>query len=96
MTRHQLTTITRVMGWRVGPSRFLRDSRSWLSHCRFQQIADASLLLEKVDPEEYVMNAAESGGFRVWVRIAAVTGAAEGFCQLSAQFDLAGLGGWND
>ena len=87
MTDHEITTILaqRIMGWRVGPDRFLLGDRR-CSHWQFQpiqRIADAHRLLERAAPEEYTMSA-EKGGFRAEVRITGVTGEARESSQARA------------
>jgi hypothetical protein len=81
MTTEQLTRILaeRVMGWGVGPERFLIGGRRWLPRWRFQpgkRLADAFRLLEHAAPSEYSMGAAENGSFWVKVRVAGTTGEA--------------------
>jgi len=86
VTNYQLTAILaeQVMGWKVGPDRFLTGDRHWLPHWRFQPVqrmADASRLLEQATPQEYAMGAAENGGFWARVRIAGVAGEARELSQ---------------
>ena len=81
MTPDQLTAILaeRVMGWRVGPDRFLMGNRRWLPRWRFQpteNLEDANCLLERVAPQEYSISRAQDGRFCVKVGIAAATGEA--------------------
>ena len=81
MTNDQLTAILaeRVMGWSVGPDRFMMGARRWMPRWRFQpatRLEDAFRLLEKVAQEEFTMGAAESGGFWAKVRVAGKTGEA--------------------
>lgn len=67
------TLAAQVMGWGVGPDRFLLGHRSWVPRWRFQpavRLQDAFRLLEQAAPEEYTMGAAENGGFWVKVRLA--------------------------
>jgi hypothetical protein len=69
----------RVMGWRVGPERFLIGDRRWLPRWRFQpaeRLQDAFRLLEQAAPQEYSMGAGKNGNFWVKVRIAGTTGEA--------------------
>ncbi|MGD0132585.1 MAG: hypothetical protein ABSE57_11090 [Bryobacteraceae bacterium] len=78
MTNDQLTAILaeRVMRWSVGPDRFTMGGRRWLPLWRFQPVTrleDAFRLLESVAPEEFIMGAAESGGFWVKLRFAGTT-----------------------
>jgi hypothetical protein len=50
----------KVMGWRLGPGRFLIDGRRWLPQWRFQptkNIADAFQLLQRADVVEYALSA---------------------------------------
>jgi hypothetical protein len=71
----------RVMGWGVGPDRFLTGNRGWMSRWRFQpteKLADALRLLEKAAPEEYNMRGDSEGNVRVHIRIGKTTGEACG------------------
>ncbi len=68
----------RVMGWSVGPDRFLMKDRRLIPRWRFQPtkcLEDAFRLLEEAAPQEYTMGSAE-GGFSVSVRIADTIGEA--------------------
>lgn len=89
MTNDQLTTMLaeRVMGWRAGPNRFLIGNRGWLPRWRFQpseRVEDANRLLERAAAQEYSMDRAQDGWFRVWVRIAGATGEARESSQARA------------
>ena len=89
MTSDQLTAIMaeRVMGWRVGPNRFLMGNRRWLPRWRFQpteRVADANRLLERAAPQEYSIDRAQDGRFWVKVRIAGATGEARKSTQARA------------
>jgi hypothetical protein len=80
MTAEALTTILaqRVMGWRVGPDRFILDGRRWLPRWRFQPCArmeDAFRLLECSAPQHYSMGA-DDCEFSAKVRICDITGEA--------------------
>lgn len=79
MTIDQLTALLakRVMGWRVGPDRFLMGGRQWQPRHRFQpteRMADAYRLLEKAAAQEYRLEAVQGGRFRAVVRIGGVSG----------------------
>lgn len=81
MTHDRLTAVLagRVMGWTVGPDRFMMDGRRWLPRWRFQpvtRVADAYRLLEQAAPREYTIRAAENSGFRAKVCIDGVNGEA--------------------
>lgn len=81
ITGDHLTAILaeRVMGWRVGPERFLMGDRRWLPRWRFQpaeHLEDAFRLFEQAGPQEYSMGAGENGTFWVKVRVAGATGEA--------------------
>jgi hypothetical protein len=68
----------RVMGWGVGPDRFLVGNRGWMPRWRFQpakKLADALRLLEAAAPQEYRIWG-EKGSTHVHVRIAGTTGEA--------------------
>jgi hypothetical protein len=89
MTKDQIAAILaeRVMGWSVGPDRFMIGGRRWLPRWRFQpatRIEDALRLLERSAPQEYAMGAAESGGFWAKVRVAGITGEAHESSQAEA------------
>lgn len=81
MSTEQLTAILaqRVMGWRVGPDRFLMDKRQWLPRWRFQpteRVEDAYRLLERAAPQEFNMDRDQDGRFWVKVCIAGAAGEA--------------------
>ena len=81
MTNDQLTALLaeRVMGWTVGPDRFMTGNRGWLSRWRFQpaeKLADALRLLEVAGPREYSLRADSDGSTQVHVRIGDATGEA--------------------
>ena len=69
----------RVMGWRVGPDRFLTGERGWIPRWRFQpteQIGDALQLLTGAAPQEYKIVANKRGQFDVQTVITGCTGRA--------------------
>jgi hypothetical protein len=73
MTCEQLTAILakRVMGWGVGPDRFLMDKRRWIPRWRFQPLTnleDAFRLLEKA-AGTFTLTASADGTFAARVRI---------------------------
>jgi hypothetical protein len=79
MTTEHLTVVLaeKVMGWRIGPDRFIMADRRWLPRWRFQpahRLEDAFRLLERTASQEYAMGAAEDGGFWAKVRIGGRTG----------------------
>jgi hypothetical protein len=81
MTNDQLTAILaeRVMGWSVGPDRFMMGERRWQPRWRFQparRLEDAFRLLESTAPQEYAIGAADNGDFWAKVRVADTTGEA--------------------
>ena len=83
MTSEQFTAVLaeRVMGWGVGPDRFLMGNRGWMPRWRFQpteSLVDAFRLLEEAAPQEYSMCGDNKGNFWVQVRIGGGTGAADG------------------
>jgi hypothetical protein len=89
MTSEHLTAILaeRIMGWSVGPDRFLTGNRGWISRWRFQpteKMADAQRLLERMAPQEYAMGAGDSGGFWARIRVAGNTGEARESSQARA------------
>ena len=76
-----------VMGWKVGPDRFVLGGRKWQPRWYFQPIEhlqDAFRLLEQAQPEGYTMGADENGGFWARVRIAGVVGEARESSQARA------------
>ena len=89
MTNDQLAAILaeRVMGWSVGPDRFMMGDRRWQPRWRFQpakRLEDAFRLLEQAAPQEYALRAAENGGFWASVHIAGNTGEAHESSQARA------------
>jgi len=73
MTGERLTAILaeKVMGWSVGPDRFLMGNRRWQPRWRFQpteNLDDAFRVLEKAAPQEYAMGD-HGKGFYVRVRV---------------------------
>ena len=83
MTSENLSALLakRVMGWSVGPDRFLMGNRGWMPRWRFQpaeKLPDALRLLEQAAPEEYHMCGDGKGNVRVYVRIGDATGEAIG------------------
>jgi Phage ABA sandwich domain len=71
----------RVMGWTVGPDRFLMGKRGWMPRWRFQpveKLADALRLLEEATPQEYKICGDDKGNIHVLVRIAGTQGEARG------------------
>ena len=83
MTSENLAALLakRVMGWGVGPDRFLIGNRGWMPRWRFQpteKLPDALRLLEKAAPEEYNMRGDSEGSVQVHVRIGDTTGEACG------------------
>jgi hypothetical protein len=78
MTSENLAALLakRVMGWGVGPDRFLLSGRGWMPRWRFQpteNLDDAFKLLDKAAPDEFVL-ASDGKGYSVRVRIGAITG----------------------
>jgi hypothetical protein len=83
MTSEHLTAILaeRVMGWSVGPDRFLMGNRGWMPRWRFQpveKLEDAFRLLEEATPQEYSICGDDKGNIHVRVRIGGVAGEARG------------------
>jgi hypothetical protein len=86
ITVERLTAILaeRVLGWSVGPDRFLRGNRSWLPKWRFRPIEnlnDAFALLEASRPDRYTLRAETRFGFHVQVEIAGCVGEASHSCK---------------
>ena len=72
MTNDQLTALLaqRVMGWTIGPDRFMMGGRRWQPRWRFQpakNLEQAMRLLERLAPQEYSMGTGEKGTF--WARV---------------------------
>ena len=69
----------RVMGWTVGPDRFMMGNRGWMPRWRFQpaeKLDDAFRLLEEAAPQEYSICGDNKGGLQVRVRVGVCTGTA--------------------
>ena len=74
MSNDQLTTILaeRIMGWTVGPDRFMMGGRQWQPRWRFQpleRVEDAFRLLKHAATQEYAVGTAENGSF--WAKVRA-------------------------
>src|SRR5260370_23539093 len=83
MNGERLTAILaeKVMGWTVGPDRFVMGDRRWMPRWRFQpteNLLDAFRLLEEAAPQEYSLRGDSKGNFRVYVQIADAVGEACG------------------
>ena len=83
MTNERLTDLlaVRVMGWTVGPDRFMTGNRGWMNRWQFQpaEKLDAALrLLHEAAPQEYSICGDDKGNIRVRVRIAGTSGDARG------------------
>jgi len=62
----------RVLGWRVGPDRFLLGDRRWLARWRFQplkRVEDANRLLKAANAEDLQIGGGGISPFRVRVRL---------------------------
>jgi hypothetical protein len=84
-TTEYLTAVLaeRVMGWAVGPDRFLIGNRCWMPRWRFaptKNLDDAFLLLKHAGPEEYSIRGDRTGSVQVTVRIGDRSGEA---CDIS-------------
>ena len=69
-----------VMGWRVGPDRFITGNRSWLPKWRFnplQRLEDAFMLLDHSKSGRYVISKT-GGDFQVEVECDGKIGRATG------------------
>jgi Phage ABA sandwich domain len=83
MTSENLAVLLaeRVMGWTVGPDRFLLGNRGWMPRWRFQpteKLDDAFRLLEEASPQEYSICGDDKGSIHVQVRINGNAGEARG------------------
>ena len=71
----------RVMGWTVGPDRFMMGNRGWMPRWRFQpaeKLEDAFRLLQEAAPQEYSICGDDKGSIHVRVRIGGTAGEARG------------------
>jgi hypothetical protein len=80
VTNEQLTAIlaTHVMGWSVGPERFLLGNRQWITRSHFQpldRVQDAFRLLHKA-ATGFSLSKTADGVFTATVRIEARPGTA--------------------
>jgi hypothetical protein len=74
------TLAERVMGWRVGPDRFIKGARRWTPRWHFQplrRLENARQLLEKTDGK-YTFSRAADGSFSASVSIGDRVGTASG------------------
>jgi len=83
MTSEHLTAILaeRVMGWTIGPDRFMMGNRGWMPRWRFrpaEKLEDAFRLLEEAAPQAYSISGDDKGGIHVQVRIKGAVGEAQG------------------
>lgn len=83
MSNDQLTAVLaeRVMGWTVGPDRFMMGNRGWMPRWRFQpadKLDDAFRLLQEAAPEAYSICGDDKGSIHVQVRINGAVGEARG------------------
>ena len=81
VTSENLTAILakRVMGWEVGPDRFLKGNRSWICRERFQptkRMQDAHELLMAADPAEFFLGGGKNKSFWAKVQIGGTHGKA--------------------
>jgi hypothetical protein len=89
MTNDQLAAVVaeQIMGWTVGPERFMLGGRRWLPRWRFQpatRLEDAFRALKQANPQEYSFGATATGGFWARVRVAGTTGEAHESSQARA------------
>jgi hypothetical protein len=69
----------RVMGWAVGPDRFMMGNRGWTPRWRFQpvdKLDDAFRLLQEAAPQAYSICGDDKGSIHVQVRINGAVGEA--------------------
>ena len=83
MSNDQLTTVLaeRVMGWTVGPDRFMMGNRGWMPRWRFQpadKLDDAFRLLQAATPQAYTICGDDKGNIQVQVCINGAVGEARG------------------
>lgn len=82
MTQERLTTVLAVqlLGWKVGPDRFIKTGRSWIPKWRFRpfdRLEDAFSLLDRTGGD-YTLAVNASGVFTAEVRIGGRVGRASG------------------
>jgi hypothetical protein len=85
VTNERLTDLlaVRVMGWSIGPDRFMTGKRGWMPRWRFQPVEkldDALRLFHEAAPQEYSIRGDDKGNVSVQVRIAGASGEARGTC----------------
>ena len=83
MTSEQLTLVLveKIMGWSIGPDRFMLPNRRWMPRWRFQpadKLDDAFRLLQQAAPEQYTIRGDEKGSIDVEVHINGTAGEARG------------------
>jgi len=83
VSNDQLTAVLaeRVMGWTVGPDRFMMGNRGWMPRWRFQpadKLDDAFRLLQEAAPQAYSICGDSKGSIHVQVRINGAIGEARG------------------
>lgn len=69
----------KVLGWSVGPDRYMTGDRRWMPRWRFrpaENLIDAFQLLDSAAPDEYSMSGGSGVRFQVRVRIGDVVGEA--------------------
>ena len=69
-----------ILGWKVGPNRFMKSGRSWIPRWRFNPLGsleDAFLLLHEADAA-YKLTVDTAGAFNAEVRIGDRLGIATG------------------
>src|SRR5579885_720470 len=89
MNANVLTTLLaeQVMGWRVGPNRFLLDDRRWKPRHSFQptsRVADAFSLLKAANADRFTVVRAGRGLWSARVQISGVVGEATACSEASA------------
>jgi hypothetical protein len=70
---------SRVMGWAVGPERYLLGGRQWIPRWRFQpaeKLQDAYRLLQAAKPDHFMVQGSERDSFHVQVHIGTEVGEA--------------------
>jgi hypothetical protein len=88
MTNDQLTAILaeRILGWRVGPERFILGSRQWITRAHFQpfdRIQDAFRLLKKA-ASAFSLTKTPDGVFTATVQVGDLSGTASGRAEATA------------
>src|SRR5580693_3448122 len=82
MTDERLTDelVTRTLGWRPAPDRYVKPGRSWIPRSKFRPLVDVRDALRLLDAvtRDYSLVVSPTGPFTAQVRLAGRTGKAAG------------------